>query len=204
MAFLAFFLADGLGGSGDSGISERSIQAYAQQVARLFPPGRALLLEPGSQLWKFCEVLGMQPLRVAIRVQDLIRESDPNQTSELISDWESNLGLPDSCLVEIPATLAGRQAAVSGKYLASGGQSPAYFIQIAASFGYTVTITRSLANLVMRAGFRSGDRCYGTDWAFAGVVTTSAIAADAISKPEFECEILKLWPAHGIPTFVYP
>jgi len=32
------------------------------------------------------------------RIEDLSRESDINQTVELISDWESSVGLPDVCL----------------------------------------------------------------------------------------------------------
>lgn len=63
----------------------------------------------------------------------------PSAITYTLSDWERELGLPDLCTSGAAGTQA-RQAAVRAKYAAYGGQSPAYFVCLAASLGYAITI----------------------------------------------------------------
>lgn len=64
----------------------------------------------------------------------------PSAITFSLDDWEAEYGLPDFCTS--PATgEQGRINAVRARYGALGGSSPAYFICLAASVGYDITIT---------------------------------------------------------------
>jgi uncharacterized protein YmfQ (DUF2313 family) len=78
--------------------------------------------------------------RVDRRASELVAESIPDRTTELLSEWERMAGLPDPC--SGPADgLEARRAQLVQRLTSRGGQSPAYFIQLAATLGYTITIT---------------------------------------------------------------
>src|SRR5947199_1038242 len=70
---------------------------------------------------------------------DLALQALPSAVTWSLEDWEAEYGLPDPCST---GTLgqAQRVSALRGKYGALGGQSPAYFICLALSLGYDVTI----------------------------------------------------------------
>lgn len=78
------------------------------------------------------------------RAADLLEiESDPRTTTELLPDWERAWGLPGPCVT--PAqSIAQRRAALVAKMTLLGGQSRQYFIDLAASLGYTITISEFL------------------------------------------------------------
>ncbi len=69
---------------------------------------------------------------------NLATQCFPSAITYSLPDWEAEYGLPDLC-VSVAGT-AQRVAAVRTKFGAIGGQSPAYFVCLAASLGYDVTI----------------------------------------------------------------
>ncbi len=84
-----------------------------------------------------CEFWGFVDGRAA----DLLEvESDPRLTVELLPDWERNWGLPDPCYTA-PLTTAERQFALVQRMTMQGAQSREFFIELAASIGYTITIS---------------------------------------------------------------
>ena len=70
---------------------------------------------------------------------DLATQALPSAITWSLPDWEAEYGLPDTCLSGQGGT-AQRVAAVRSRFGALGGQSPAYFVCLAASLGYAVTI----------------------------------------------------------------
>lgn len=66
-------------------------------------------------------------------------QSLPSAITWSLPDWEEEYGLPDPCLSPASGT-AGRIASVRARFGAVGGSSPAYFICLAASIGYDITI----------------------------------------------------------------
>lgn len=63
----------------------------------------------------------------------------PSALTYTLGDWEREYGLPGPCSSGdggVPV----RQAAVRAKFASLGGQSPAYFVCLAKSLGYTITI----------------------------------------------------------------
>ena len=87
-------------------------------------------------------------------------ESDPRYTIELLPDWERNWGLPDPCY-EAPQTIAERQVALVMRMTIQGAQSREFFITIAETIGYTITINeyRTFVVGIDRCG---DNRVYGT------------------------------------------
>jgi uncharacterized protein YmfQ (DUF2313 family) len=118
----------------------RGGEDYVTALLALLPVGPAWPREPDSVLSKLIGGLSDYWGFVDGRAADLLeRESDPRQTIELLPDWERNWGLPEECIAE-PQTIADRQRALVHKMTMIGGQSRQYFIDLAASIGYTITI----------------------------------------------------------------
>jgi uncharacterized protein YmfQ (DUF2313 family) len=180
-----------------------SAGAYARQLKALLPPGRLWLLENDSVLSEAMLALGGELQRVSERGIALIEESDPRTATETLADWERMLGLPDECVTAIPATPAARRLAITQKMIKQGGQTPAYYIALAAACGYTATIDETYGQLVLRSGFLCGSRCYEEDWAHVWRMDISDTAPTALTNAELECIISRVAPAHTIVLFNY-
>lgn len=109
---------------------------YREQMSQLLPPGKAWAKERDSILQRLLRGLSESLSRVDVRADDLYRETNPEQTYELLERWERALGLPDECTVQGSLTVYERVRAVVSKLIHAGGQSRSYFIALAASLGY--------------------------------------------------------------------
>lgn len=94
------------------------------------------------------------------RLNTLLAEVLPDTAVELLSKWEA--------LYEITppagATLAARQAAVAGKFRATGDIKKPYFVLLAASMGYTIRIDDYTESM---AGWQcAGDELLDEPWAY--------------------------------------
>ena len=78
---------------------------------------------------------------------ELATQCFPSAISYSLEDWETELGLPDTCFSGSGGSEQ-RIAAVRARFAAVGGQSPAYFVCLAASIGYTITIEEPTQFLV--------------------------------------------------------
>lgn len=188
---------------------------YREQLKALLPPGRAFPRERGTSLDALLDAMAVELARIDARADQLTVEAVPNTTTELLPDWERVAGLPDNCSGTISDTLQGRRADLVSKLTARGGQSPAYFIAVAAALGYEVTIEEFRP---FRAGFSSaGDSLTNGDWVFTWRVrgpqtTVTFFRAGQSSAGEplrrwgndaLECRLRKLKPAHTILQFAY-
>lgn len=134
---------------------------YADLLKALLPPvayditGQALSAEleaEGGQLDDFQAV-----------IDDLLLETDPRTTTQLLPDWERVYGLPDVGLT-VPQTIEDRRTLLTAKVGATGGLSKPYFKALLERAGYTVLIDQPRGFF---AGVnRCGDRLYDP----AGVV----------------------------------
>lgn len=190
---------------------------YLWQFQRLLPRGR--IWHRGWGTLQAEALLTLMPTWVRLhgRADNLLVDAFPCSPVELLTEWEKTLGLPDLCIGELE-TAQQRQAAVCTKFAARGGQSIAYFVHLAETLGYQITITQFVP---FRAGYnRAGDRCYGADWAFLWKVNVEAIANQTITyfragqshagepleawgDAALECLIRESAPAHTIVIFAY-
>lgn len=204
-----------------SQIAPHSAEAYKALIASLLPRGRAWPREDGSTLMRLVQAQADELARVDGRASDLFEEIDPQTTLELLDDWERVAGLPDSCIAA-PDSIAERRAAVQSRITAVGGQTRDYFIALAASLGFAVTISEFRP---FRIGSRVGDRIYDEAWAHVWRVNVQPPAIDdgqGLTRRYFrvgqsrvgerlvgwgsldlECIIRRAAPAHSIVLFAY-
>ena len=133
----------------------------------------------------------------------------------MLPDWERVARLPDKCSGVLEETIQGRRHALLTKLTSTGGQSPGYFIGIAATLGYTVTIEEFRPFRVGRS--RVGDSLTNGDWIFTWLVrapevsvTSFRVGTSAVGErlrtwgnDTLECKLNQLKPAHTIALFAY-
>lgn len=189
------------------------VSAYLSQLQTLLPPGAAWSRDPEADLTGLLTALADEFARADQRTTDLRDEADPSTAVEMLPDWERITGLPDGCVGAMD-TIYARQLAVVAKLAAVGGQSRAYFIGLAASMGYEITITEYSAR---RHGDLMGDPYGGEDWNFVWQVNAPATTIkdrlygrSYMGEPyrtwgyqQLECAIEALKPAHTQVLFSY-
>lgn len=188
---------------------------YLQQLQALLPPGPAWSSDDASFMTRLFTSLAQELARVDGRVLQLVEEADPRTVAELFSDWERVAGLPDACAVAFGGdqSVAQRRAALVGRLTTLGGQSAAYYIGMAASLGYAITITEFQEHTV---NDDVEHPLYGAAWAFAWQVnaalntitdiTVESTVEDPIAawgNSLLECVIKRLEPAHTTVLFSY-
>jgi len=187
---------------------------YLSAMQALMPRGRVWPKESDATQTKALSGLVQVYARTNARANNLLVDAFPASTEELLPEWEATLGLPDPCAGVSP-TIQQRQAQVLARFIAQGGQSVAYFTQIAATLGYTITITQF-------APFRFGQSTFGTPlystaWAFAWQVNAPTFSVqkfkfgvDVFGEPfafwsnnVLQCELQRYAPAHTYLLFKY-
>lgn len=188
---------------------------YLRQLQALLPPGPAWPKDDDATLTRLFGALAAELARVDGRTQRLLEEADPRTVAELFADWERVAGLPDACVQAFGGdqTMAQRRAALVGRLTTLGGQSPAYFIGLAAALGYAITVTEFSAHTV---NDNVTHPLYGAAWNFAWQVnaalsTITHLTVDGtVAEPLaawgnslLECVITRLKPAHTTVLFSY-
>jgi len=113
---------------------------YGPVLRQHLPPGPALEAPDGSQLAALLDGIGTSYDQWATIADALLQEFDPRTTTDLLSDWETAYGLPGSN-PSPPATIAARRQALYARQQAGQPPTPAFFIALCATLGYTATIT---------------------------------------------------------------
>lgn len=186
---------------------------YLSQLQALLPQGPAWPRDPEAVLTLLLDAWAEEFARVDGRAGRLQEENDPRVTTELLADWERVAGLPSSCMVGIDQAIAERRAALHTKLTRLGGQSRQFFIDLAASLGYTVTITEFRP---FHVNDHVNDDIAGALWTFVWQVnaqlntvrrfTVGSAVNEALASwgnALLECAISQLKPAHTKVLFAY-
>lgn len=182
--------------------------AYGRMLKKLLPPGRLWDLLPDSILSLVCLGIGDELNRAESRGEDVIDETDPRTATETLAEWEAMLALPDEDVVDLPDTDAKRRLAITAKFTRYGGQTPAYFLRLAAQCGYDSDqnyVTEGYAETVFRSGRgRSGEVIRGAAWAHVWEMTIEVPGlGDFLTQDELEAIIRRAAPAHTVVIFNY-
>ena len=113
--------------------------AYAGQLAALLPQGRAWPTDGDSTLARLLDAEAVQLADIDLLATALLDEALPSRTSDLLPEWERDLGLPDDCSAEA-GTLAQRRAAVFNKEVARHTLNPEDFRALGRSYGVEIRI----------------------------------------------------------------
>ncbi|WP_303674770.1 YmfQ family protein [Vampirovibrio chlorellavorus] len=190
-----------------------SAKDYYEQIKKLKPSGQAWPDEDDLTQNRLLQALADESARIDERADDLSDELDPRVTLELLMDWERTAGLPDPC-TGLAQTVELRRQAVVDKLNARGGQHKQYFIDLAARFGFVISITETWPTT---AGMPCGIGDYGDTWLHYWEVnapldtirhTKTGIGScgDPIrswGNEILECLINRYKPAHTIVIFTY-
>lgn len=174
------------------------------------------------------EGVGASAAFVEERAIDFLNELDPNQTFEMLDNWERLLKIPDECTPEGDQSLYQRRLRILQKLTTGGGQSRAFFQLIAQQLGYDTDIIDVVNFQDFRAGKgRAGERISNsttpgggtssTGWAYTFAVKAPAslarqfragqgVAGDRLQLVEnqtLECVVKKFAPAHVSVLFFY-
>lgn len=113
----------------------RTAADYAQQLTALLPPGPAWEAQLQPQLHALLEAIAQEFGRIDARSTQLMHEAFLATFHEALADWEQTLNLPDECFGGA-GTVSERKAMVRMRLVEKGGQTPAYYVQLAARMGY--------------------------------------------------------------------
>lgn len=117
-----------------------SAAQYSQAARALLPPGRAWNRNDGSNQASFCDAIGNVYAQQDSDCLEMLEAFFPSTATEGLDEWNSTLGIPDACS-GAPSDQTANQQQIAAKLAATGGQSVQYYIDLASSLGYDVTIT---------------------------------------------------------------
>lgn len=194
----------------------RTADDYYAQLCALLPPGPAWEREFNPGIDEILQAAAQELAREDLRAEALLAESEPATVRELVPDWERVMNLPDPCMGESP-TFQDRQLAVRRRLLEVGGQTPAYFVELAFSMGYRQA--RVIEHRAPRFGrSRMGSARFGT-WSaqFMWTLQTGPRLAQGsrfgfshwaqtfggASNGALECLVSRAAPAHTVETINY-
>lgn len=136
-----------------------SVDQEAFLIARNLPSGRVWNSKYDSTrvLGRLIAALAEESRRLFLRIENFVNvELDPNQTRQLILDWEESAGIPDVCF-DRSASLIERRRRVIQKLNDFGGViTNADIVAVLADFGETVQLVPGNETNADRLGFGSG------------------------------------------------
>ncbi|NBB17562.1 DUF2313 domain-containing protein [Caulobacter sp. SLTY] len=194
----------------------RDANAFAAAFEALLPQGLAWARNHPLGLGDLFTGMAQEFARLDQRVEDLFEEADPRTTYELIDEWESQLGLPDPCTAAA-VTLNARQVVAWRKLAIQAGQTPAFYVALAASLGFDIEIHEfdpavdvydgALTALIAGGKYRYVWRVHVlTETDFSVFRTGESDAGDLLSEGgglDVECVINAAKPSHTHVIFTY-
>lgn len=183
---------------------------YTEALKQLLPPGWVYPRALEGTLHDTLSALAEELERVDLRVDGLISEADQRTSWELLTEWERVLAITAA-----QSDAAFRRRAVTAKLTELGGQSRAFFIALAETLGYTITITEYQPYTCESP---VTDGIYGENvryvWQVSKAGETIVTEATCMSpctdplrswgEPSLEDEIRRRKPAHTTVIFGYP
>ena len=176
-----------------------AVRDYVAAITSLLPRGRAWRRNSDSTIGAIIQAIADEAQRVDDRAANLMREIRPSLTTELIPEWEADLGLPGDC-APAPTSDGNRRAAILAKYILVGRQDEAYLHEIAAAFNLEISVTNEYPFEMGINGM--GDPVGGSEWRHVFTITISAPQDDP-DTAAFRCTIDQLKPAHTVALYDY-
>ncbi|HCD7552969.1 TPA: DUF2313 domain-containing protein [Citrobacter farmeri] len=172
---------------------------YFLQLEKLLPRGPA---------WSEQDPLmaGLAPAFAAIhqRTTDLIRETNPAQTTELIDRWEYCLALPDSCSVPGVDTIQQRQQRLAIKFNLTGAITEQFYLEVLSELGYPDATISTFSDEARAYTWQVNMGGSGTPITNMTCLGNCNDFIRTWGDTAAECVLDKLCPSHTILIFVYP
>lgn len=161
----------------------------------------------GELFGKLLRTFAIELERFEDRVVALLREAIPGLSREILPEWETDLGLPDSCS-PLASTEEERARICHAKYTGYySGQNKQFFIDYALSLGAVIEVYEYLGyGSVFRVDKNRVDRMpiYGIDGSRLWSITAKfkwiikVISIGDVSLEYLKCRISQVAPAHTV------
>lgn len=140
---------------------------YRDAMLALLPRGKAWPRHPNSDLAVLFLAFAKELVRVEQRVQQLLRERNPATTSEMLPEWLIDWDVPGPY---VPGDLGASRLRdlLVAKITASGWQSRQYFLDLASSLGFEISIEEYTEADPGPTGYT------GDEWNFVWKITAPA------------------------------
>lgn len=160
---------------------------FTSALLGLLPRGRVWPKEISSVQAQAASCFAPTFQRISDTAVDLIADAFPGTTSDLLSEWELTLGLPDACTVPGSQTIAERQRAVAEKISAAGGPQRSYYLQMATQLGLSAIIDEFQEACVGPTSV--GDFLYGDGWPWSWVVSIDPEYYGTLPAATLDCRL---------------
>jgi uncharacterized protein YmfQ (DUF2313 family) len=171
----------------------------------LLPKGRAWTRVTGSTLSQVLSAIADEFVRLEQAALSLLIERDTRFTSDLLTDHEYDLGLPDECSTAADSITERRNQA-HAKLISLGGADKQYFIDMAAALGYNVTIQEYPDADLSSIFYWQVTALYDEDLYLRQFLCGGNVSGDPLSEivgiDMLECFISRYKPAHTEVQFV--
>jgi uncharacterized protein YmfQ (DUF2313 family) len=125
-----------------------SVAAWTHVLQQLMPNGKAWPRDTTSDLYKLISALAKRYQKAELNAQQLLTEMRPETTVQMMSDWETYLGLPECSSEDI--TFEARRAALVEKYHRKGGLSVWKIQKLCEDLGFEVEVLEAYPHHCLR------------------------------------------------------
>ena len=160
---------------------------YKQQLQQLLPPGPAFDVELQTDIAALVAAFAPEFARIDAALDELQAELNPASVSQLLTDWEEYLGIPDVCVVPGSQTVAERRQAVLNKMSATGAPQRAYYLRMATQTGIGIAIDEFRPARV--GSTNVGDFLYGDAWPWSWLASAPIDAFGTTEAATLNCRL---------------
>jgi uncharacterized protein YmfQ (DUF2313 family) len=161
---------------------------YLKPAFSLMPSGAVWPRDPDSELYALVRALSHTFARIERRRDELLKEADPRQATEMLLEWEVALGLDGTGF-----TYAERRDAIVARLRGHLSPTEANIIALTATLGYVVTIT-TYSGDIFTCVSPCTDQIYTDLWLFVWTVTTPSAGLD----DELDALLAAITPQHTL------
>ncbi|HWJ72417.1 MAG TPA: putative phage tail protein [Kaistia sp.] len=193
----------------------RSADVAHREILSLMPPGWVWPRGTDSLFAAVLKPLAIELADLEATAEAMIEEIDPRTATLCLEDFERVLGADPCGRDPLTYTIAERQQLAHQRWTARGGQSIAYFTELAAKRGIAINIIEAHPTVADRA--EAGDELVESPEQFVWLVQLAATeeilfeagkseAGDLLVEyrgPDIECDIRRRRPAQTEVVFSY-
>lgn len=136
--------------------SAKDTQTQQRMLARHLPQGKVWenKFNTDSNLGKLLLGLASEYYRLSLLIEDVLDETDINQTNQLITEWQESVGIPCDC-ISSEGDLEDQRRDVLLKLTNFGGiQTAEDFVDLAALYGFSAIVSNGYGRGVFPLDFR--------------------------------------------------
>ncbi len=171
----------------------RGVNEFRDMCLALLPVGPAWPKTADSEWALLFEAVMPEFTRIDAANEQLLKEMSPVSAELLFEEWEAQYGLPSKCMEGQEQTLQQRRNTLINKYRFVGDQSKQFFIDLAASIGFAITITEfSASNPGLQSSYE-GIPLAGDDWNFVWQVNAPLTTVQPRTYPSGYGEAYAEW-----------